>query len=179
MPEQWQMIAAARMTRTLASKPRNAKTRAYLETLPKRAPVVVSPSDYPLTVTRAEARLDAMLQALRDADWERRGKPPSPSLPARRDRLRPRCRAGQNDLRHSLFVAQGGLCSICGAGIGSPFLGTIEHVTPRALGGGNVGNRLLAHETCNNRKGCSPPTVRELALLETVNALMDAQKVPA
>lgn len=173
MAEQWQELAAARMTRFLARPAKNAKTRAYLATLPKRNKIVVKPEDYPLLITRADARNDYVMQQMRDAqryaDWERRGKPPSPSTPPRKDRLRPRAKRGRNPWRDRLFAAQDGLCGLCGGSLPDAYAGTIEHVMPRALGGRNAGNILLAHAECNNIKGCRPPTRDELATLARAN----------
>lgn len=107
--------------------------------------------------------------AERYADWVRRGKPPSPSLSPRRDRLRPRAQRGSDQLRERLFEAQRGLCGICGALIYAASEGTIDHVLPRALGGKNAGNVVLAHARCNNAKAARPPTRRELETLALVN----------
>lgn len=163
-------LAAARMTRFLAKKPRSAKTRAYLDTLPKRKRIIVTAEDYP-RVSRADARLDYELQKIRDAqryvDWERRGKPPSPSVEPRKDRVRPR--RGHDPHRERLYRAQDGMCGLCGGEIYDPREGTLDHVIPRALGGRNAGNLLLAHGRCNNAKADRPPTSRELATLAEVN----------
>jgi 5-methylcytosine-specific restriction endonuclease McrA len=146
-------LAAARMTRL------------------KRKKIVVKPSDYPLFVTRDEARMDYELQKLRDAqryaDWERRGKPPSPSVAPRRDRVRPR--RGHDPHRERLHRAQDGMCGLCGGEIVSPHMGTLDHVIPRALGGRNLNNLLLAHERCNNAKADRVPTSAELETLARVN----------
>jgi len=173
LAEQWQEQCAKRMTRLLNGQPRKGKTRAYLKTLPKRSGLIfVTPDDFP-PVSRAMARQSEEAQAVRDAqryaDWEARGKAPSPSS-RRKDRLRPR--RGRDSIRERLYHAQEGLCSLCRGQISSPSAGTIEHVVPLALGGGNSGNRLLAHEHCNNKKGASPPTRRELDILAAVNELL-------
>jgi len=163
-------LAAVRMERFLAKAPRSAKTRKYLATLPKRGKVVVRPEDYPL-VTRADARSDYRMQRLRDAqryaEWGRLAKPPSPTIAPRRDRLRPR--RGHDPHRERLFRAQGGKCGLCGGEIFSPRDGTLDHVIPRALGGRNLNNLLLAHERCNNIKADRPPTHIELQTLARVN----------
>lgn len=66
MAEEWREICARRMTSFLARKPRHRKTRAYVETLPKRrSKLIVTHDDYP--PSRAEARASAALQAMRDA----------------------------------------------------------------------------------------------------------------
>jgi len=36
---------------------------------------------------------------------------------------------------------------------------TIEHIVPRAQGGGGLGNIAIAHRRCNTRKGMNTPTV--------------------
>lgn len=172
-------LAARRMTATLARQPRRGKARAYMATLPKRPKVVVSADDYPLIV---RPNNDNVLQKIRDevryADWVARGKPPSPSAP-RRDRLRPRARQGGNPFRIYLYHAQDGNCGLCGNPIGDPCEGTIDHVVPRALGGRNVGNRLLAHGLCNNQKADRPPTMHELEALARVNERLTAQGIEA
>lgn len=182
MAEQWQELAAARMTRFLNSKPRHAKTRSYLATLPKRQRIVVHPLDYP-DISRAEAKKAKALQAARDAkryaQWELRGKPPSPTAP-RKDRIRPRSRAhvAQSPLLHRIAEIQGMACSICGDAvllsgeINHPHLASFDHVVPRAHGGRDDKNRLVAHRECNTRKADRPPTACELLLLEAVNAAL-------
>lgn len=163
---------AIRMTAFLATPPRSRKTRKYLSTMPKRERIVVCPDDYP-RISRSDARSCAALQAVRDAqrysDWERRGKPPSPSAP-RKDRLRPGASRGRELLRAKLHAAQDGLCGLCGDPICLPSDGTIDHVVPRALGGGNSRNVLLAHGECNNLKADRSPTAEELTVLAIVNA---------
>jgi 5-methylcytosine-specific restriction endonuclease McrA len=163
-------LAAARMTRFLARQPRSAKTRAYLASLPKRGKIVVKPEDYPL-VTRSDALADYRLQLIRDAqryaDWERRGKPPSPTVAPRKDRMRPR--RGHDPHRERLYRAQEGKCGLCGGEIFDPRGATLDHVIPRALGGRNFENLLLAHKRCNNLKADRPPTSCELETLAAVN----------
>lgn len=168
-------LAAARMSRFLARNPRSAKTRAYLASLPPRKKgVAVSPADYPRPLEPEAGWRERILRELRDAqryaDWEARGKPPSPSLPAktRKDRRRPRV-VGSETLRVRLYEAQDGLCGLCGGEMG-PHDATIDHVVPRAHGGRNAGNVLLAHSKCNEVKGSRPPRASELALLAKVNA---------
>jgi 5-methylcytosine-specific restriction endonuclease McrA len=170
-------LAAARMTRFLASKPRHPKTRAYLATLPKRKRIVVKPEDYPLPVSRAAARLNVVAQLIRDAqryaDWEARGKPPSPTAP-RKDRRRPRAVQLSNQLpmRERLYAAQAGNCGLCGRRMHEASEGTLDHVVPRSRGGQNAGNLLLAHERCNNAKANRMPTQEEMEILAAVNVLL-------
>lgn len=183
---------ARRMTKFLNYDPRSRKTRAYLESLPKRGKVIVSPDEYltgpvrpdlapaldePQSVARngtAKAALraiDKAKQLKRDAerydDWVQRGKPVFQSAPPaqRKDRRRPRI-----NLLAKLIEAQDGECGICG---GSLFIMgplSLDHVYPRSRGGGNSGNLLAAHSICNNEKGDRPPRARELARLAEVNA---------
>ncbi|WXL23939.1 HNH endonuclease [Ectopseudomonas mendocina] len=47
-----------------------------------------------------------------------------------------------------------GNCAYCGAGLVNEGVFTIDHVTPRALGGSNeIGNLLAACMSCNGSKG--------------------------
>lgn len=72
----------------------------------------------------------------------------------------------------ALFVAQDGCCYLCA----EPFNGespTIEHVHPRSRGGRSSSNILLAHGTCNVRKGNRLPTILELEYLRRINAKLD------
>lgn len=52
----------------------------------------------------------------------------------------------------------------------SPRAPTLDHVRPRANGHSRVGNVVVVHKRCNERKGHRPPTGCELLTLETVNA---------
>lgn len=115
---------------------------------------------------RAIAESKRLQQMARDdaryAAWEARGKPPSPSVPRRTDRLRPRA-----STCFLLVEAQEGLCGICGQRLGD--LVTIDHVVPLSRGGRNVGNRMAAHSACNSMKADRMPTKRELERLAKVN----------
>lgn len=73
-------------------------------------------------------------------------------------------------LKHALAEAQRHRCGICGG----PFHGTltIDHVIPPARGGGNNGNRVRAHESCNGLKGDRWPTGCELIMLAATNAVL-------
>jgi hypothetical protein len=115
----------------------------------------------------------------RYADWEARGKPPSPSTPVYWV-----WRGGQSPVLHRITKAQGGACSLCGeplrldAEVSFARQATIDHVVPRFLGGDNNGNRLVAHRACNSRKSATPPTGCEIVLLAAVNARL-AQRIEA
>jgi 5-methylcytosine-specific restriction endonuclease McrA len=123
------------------------------------------------TANAAARAILAAKQLARDAeryaDWERRGKPPSPSAAPRKDRLRPS--RGRSNLRARLYQAQDGLCGLCRGPLDELSPATIDHVVPRVLGGRNAGNVLLAHSACNTIKGGRPPTEKELTTLATVN----------
>lgn len=69
--------------------------------------------------------------------------------------------------------AQGGLCGICCSALNEYSIITFDHVVPRALGGRNARNLMLAHERCNGVKADRPPTREELARLANVNAYLD------
>ena len=131
----------------------------------------------------AEARRrreQAERDAQRYAEWEARGKPPSPPQP-RKDRMRPKARAAPGADRPMMVriaAIQGGVCSLCWEPLDfspdlspdAPLRPSFEHVIPRSLGGPNVGGRLVAHRVCNSRKGSSLPTGCELVWLLAVNA---------
>jgi 5-methylcytosine-specific restriction endonuclease McrA len=64
-----------------------------------------------------------------------------------------------------LWTFQNGHCYMCAALFHRDRYVTKEHVVPRALGGTNDANILLACIPCNNTKADRPPTRRELAML--------------
>ena len=72
-------------------------------------------------------------------------------------------------LRKKLFLAAGGICCICGKKIKKNEV-TIDHVVPRARGGGNIKNSVPSHAECNNRKGDRMPNGCELIWLAVVNS---------
>lgn len=75
--------------------------------------------------------------------------------------------------RMLLNIAQDQLCGICGKHlyVGSRQPVTDEHVIPRSRGGRVVdGNKVLAHNRCNNLKGDRWPTGCEVIFLAAVNA---------
>lgn len=92
-------------------------------------------------------------------------------LPWHKLRLRPSWRL--------LFIAQRGLCSVCGEFMVPPRRSgsrprvpsvTEEHVHPRARGGGgrDARNVVLAHGACNAAKGRRMPTKPELEYARTI-----------
>jgi 5-methylcytosine-specific restriction endonuclease McrA len=68
-----------------------------------------------------------------------------------------------------IFAAQGGACYLCVDLFADDDWATYDHVRPRHLGFGRLGNSLLAHPYCNSRKGGRAPTPCELLYLEAVN----------
>lgn len=75
-------------------------------------------------------------------------------------------------IRTRLYKAQNGLCYLCGkpmAGKSGRGMPTEDHVVPRARGGKNAANRLLAHSRCNGWKHCREPYACELLYLQIVN----------
>lgn len=175
--------SARRMTALLARAPKSKRTCAYLESLPKRKKVVVSPADYPAppappaVPTRRQKRAEDLAH-IRAVEARLDGRP-------RRDRMRPKARRGPADepmLLEKIAFIQHGRCVHCARGlefgthpVTADLFPTFEHVIPRALGGMNVGNRLAAHRRCNMRKGDSRPTACELVWLLAVNARLGVQ----
>ena len=68
--------------------------------------------------------------------------------------------------RSRLFEAQDGRCFLCQRQMASP---TEDHVVPKALGGKNRANRLLACGPCNVKKAHRKPYACELLMLQAVN----------
>jgi hypothetical protein len=101
----------------------------------------------------------------------------------RKDRLRPRAKGPSliPKLIQKIADIQGGRCVHCGGALDhslsrfNPLRPTYEHVIPRARGGKNVGNRLVAHLVCNGEKGDSMPTGCELVWLLAVNARLGVE----
>lgn len=86
-------------------------------------------------------------------------------------------------LVEAIIDIQGNCCLLCGTPLSvvNPHTGfryniyskrrpTYEHVVPRARGGVNHGNRLVAHKFCNEAKADRMPTGCELVWLAVVNA---------
>jgi hypothetical protein len=67
-------------------------------------------------------------------------------------------------------MAQRGYCGICGRKLKSLLHCTIDHVHPRARGGKSDGNRIAAHQRCNEEKGDRPPNGCEQIWLAVANA---------
>lgn len=66
--------------------------------------------------------------------------------------------------------AQNNKCCICFKPFGNTDSGiTVDHVRPVSEAGGNAGNILLAHQSCNNQKGNNPPSEETLRMLMYVN----------
>jgi hypothetical protein len=72
----------------------------------------------------------------------------------------------------ALAIAQDYRCYLCSNPFSPTRLATREHVTPRALGGVDDHNILLACKPCNKYKRDRPPTACELAELARINAIM-------
>ena len=80
-----------------------------------------------------------------------------------------------------LFVAQGGMCFHCGttmkkrAALNSKRSGrrndgyTREHLVPKSKGGGNGENVVLAHKSCNLKKGEQMPTANEVSRAKRIH----------
>jgi 5-methylcytosine-specific restriction endonuclease McrA len=183
---------AIRMTAFLEWRPKSPKTRAYLDTLPKRAKAAVSPDEF--RSARSKKRESVKIVARAD------GKPIA--VFTRKDRLRPKCRSlwscrmmgrfkrehkGAEKLvrtiemtmrqRFMLYVVQGGLCALCGEKMdGRPFQFSLDHVIPRSVGGKDgFGNLVLCHGECNGRKTNDAPTGCEMVWLLAVNACLGVQ----
>jgi len=73
------------------------------------------------------------------------------------------------NLINVLWNFQCGRCYMCDRKFSAQLLATKEHVRPKAKGGVNAGNILLACVPCNNVKGDRDPTKRELHLLALYN----------
>lgn len=54
--------------------------------------------------------------------------------------------------------------------ISHPLRPSIDHVMPRAKGGGHQGNKLVLHRECNSSKGSRMPNGCEMIWLAAVNA---------
>jgi 5-methylcytosine-specific restriction endonuclease McrA len=209
---------ARRMTALLERKPRHRKTRAYLETLPKRKKLVVSPEDFVASPVRdirfiaepIEARLIARAsdgtviarfvrkdkrrpRARQEGECHQLTKSEAIKAPPRWS-CRPEGRWRQNWMRQRsekldrtlaltmhqrfvLYVAQEGLCALCGESMfGAAFGYSLDHVIPRSLDGADgIGNLVLCHGECNGRKTNDTPTGCEMVALLAVNCRLGVQ----
>ena len=78
------------------------------------------------------------------------------------------------DLRRYLVERDGSDCWLCGDDLGDDM--TVEHLHPRALGGGNeLANLVLCHDRCNKLMGHNPKAVK----LEMRGAISAAEQVAA
>lgn len=143
----------------------------------------------------AEAKHNAAMEArkarserdkARYAEWEARGKPPSPSItPKRKDKAYHSKRApGAVSLMQRLINAQGGICFLCGSPLAisetlepsDQARSSFDHVVPKALGGNDRNNRLAAHRSCNTVKADRTPFACELLFLRVVNIYVDTNR---
>lgn len=76
-----------------------------------------------------------------------------------------------------LCVAQGNCCYLCGDAFTKDRRPTQDHVVPRARGGKNRLNILMAHLECNWAKGERRPSGAELAYLRAVNVAVANDEV--
>lgn len=68
-----------------------------------------------------------------------------------------------------LMRLQRGYCYLCAQPFYASQPPTLEHVTPRALGGKTQRNVLLAHSACNNGKSDRAPRPCEMIYLDAIN----------
>lgn len=164
---------AERMERFLSRKPRSAKTRAYLATLPQPRNRRVTPDQYIDQKTeRARQFAEAKAAAMRVLErlQAREGIIPPEPVVVRKARLRPRakskwaCRSfahrhregrriseyayrdmdACNAWRHTLHAAQEGICGLCGKPMeGDPERLSLDHVIPRFDGGVDALGNLM------------------------------------
>jgi hypothetical protein len=77
--------------------------------------------------------------------------------------------ANRKRFRELLWQAQDDRCARCGERMGRGGC-SLDHVQPLALGGRNwLGNLLLMHKPCNQKKANSPPSPALLRHLDRVN----------
>lgn len=69
----------------------------------------------------------------------------------------------------TLWLLQAGACYLCTRPFVDDDWATVDHVTPKAKGGPDAGNILLAHLACNNQKSDRDPTPDELLYLANAN----------
>lgn len=199
--------SARRMTALLNRAPRSRKTRAYLETFPRRGKIIVSPADYPVHQPEPIQFVPEPVQ-VRTTFIARSASGEKVATFVRKDRMRPRAKAkivlgcrptgrhrqfatGSEKLartfeetmrqRFLLYVAQDGVCALCGQPMtGRPFQFSLDHVVPRSKGGADgFGNLVLCHGECNGRKTNDDPTGCEMIWLIAVNARLGTPPLPA
>lgn len=73
--------------------------------------------------------------------------------------------------RALLWKAGGRRCYLCESPLAYHRC-TLDHVVPKALGGGDTGNLAPAHQRCNQNKNDRSPTEEELAKLAAINLRM-------
>lgn len=112
---------------------------------------------------RAERVKAAKMQPIRYSVATMTQEPPEKPVGGRKRRALP---SRAKSYKTRLSEAQGGVCYLCDRKCVNP---TEDHVVPKALGGKNKANRLLACAKCNNRKGARPPRPCELIYLWAIN----------
>lgn len=190
LSEQAARLCIERMARTLAKKPRNPKTRAYIKSLvgETESPEHLwsrAKSTAQKIVERAAAHIETAPRIRRvrkdrvspTANKTERRHPTKHCRRASRFQRNlssatprePRDMHEMNDLRARLNDAQGGLCAICGEKIVGKI--SLDHVIPHALlGKHRTGNYVAAHGECNGDKTNDVPTGCEMVWLLAVNA---------
>lgn len=102
---------------------------------------------------------------------------PAAPAPPERSAFKNEVAAMRARRRDRLIWAQHGRCYLCEGLFDERRLPTEDHVRPRARGGGNARNILMACPPCNQEKADRKPTARELAVLAHVNAILDGDEI--
>lgn len=104
--------------------------------------------------------------------------------------------AKRRALTDRLYIAQGGLCYLCGRAMFHPVMqqrpkgmprrtywrriATFDHLWPRALTGAGQGLKAMigamACARCNSRKGCRKPRPCEVLYVDAIFAILDAMR---
>lgn len=85
--------------------------------------------------------------------------------------------------RRALFMAQGGVCAICGQQLpqrDNYRLCTIDHVWPKSMitaKNKTQGNAALVHHACNGQKGNRRPTGCEILFLFATNRALGMAEI--